>query len=103
MLHAQIVMPGDASPNIEFFRTILGIESDAPGFAKVKIEPHLGTIKNISGEIPHPKGNISVQYTNKNDKWFIDINLPPKTNGTFIWKGKIYSLKEGKKLFADIK
>ncbi len=31
-----------ASPNIEFFRTVLGIDSDAPGFAKVKIEPKLG-------------------------------------------------------------
>src|SRR5450755_3178172 len=38
-----------ASPNIEFFRTVLGIDSDAPGFAKVRIEPHLGTLKNILG------------------------------------------------------
>jgi len=86
------------SPNIEFFRTILGIQSDAPGFARIKIEPHLGAIKNISGEMPHPKGKISVQYTNKNDKWVIDISLPAKTSGSFTWKGKNYSLKEGKNL-----
>jgi glycogen debranching enzyme len=29
-----------SSPNIEFFRTILGIDSDAPGFTRVRIEPH---------------------------------------------------------------
>ena len=45
-----------ASPNIEFFRTVMGIDSEAPGFASVKIEPRLGHLKNISGEIPHPAG-----------------------------------------------
>lgn len=85
-----------SSPNIEFFRTVLGIDSDAPGFTKVKIEPHLGTLKNISGEIPHPFGKIAVEYTNKNGKWFIEINLPSKTTGSFTWNGKVYPLKEGK-------
>ena len=28
-----------ASPNIEFFRTILGINSDGPGFSRILIEP----------------------------------------------------------------
>ena len=88
-----------SSPNIEFFRTVLGINSSAPGFAKVKIEPRLGDLKNISGEIPHPKGKLSVQYINKDNKWAIEIDLPPKTTGSFIWKGKNYSLKEGKNKF----
>ena len=84
-----------SSPNIEFFRTILGIDSDAPGFSKVKIEPHLGDIKNISGEMPHPNGKLSVRCNNENSKWKIAINLPPKTSGAFIWKGKKFVLKEG--------
>jgi alpha-L-rhamnosidase len=85
-----------SSPNIEFFRTILGIDSDAPGFTKVKIEPHLGTMKNVSGAMPHPNGMVSVQYTNKNDQWHIEIDLPKNTSGTFVWKGKSYPLKTGK-------
>ena len=44
-----------SSPNIEFYRTILGIDSDGIGFSKVKIEPHLGQIQDISGAIPSPK------------------------------------------------
>jgi hypothetical protein len=84
-----------SSPNIEFFRTVLGIDSDAPGFTKVKITPHLGTIKNISGEIPHPQGKVTVQYNNRNGKWFIEISLPGKTSGSFNWKGKVYALKAG--------
>src|SRR5436189_254795 len=58
-----------ASPNIEFYRTILGIDSDAPGFSKIKIEPHLGDLKNAEGSIPHPHGTISVSYKLDNSKW----------------------------------
>jgi hypothetical protein len=85
-----------SSPNIELFRIVLGIDSDAPGFSKVKIEPRLGTLKNVSGEMPHPRGTIAVKYANSNNQWSADINLPSKVTGRFIWKGKIYPLKEGK-------
>jgi alpha-L-rhamnosidase len=85
-----------ASPNIEFFRTILGIDSDAPGFTKVSVEPHLGTIKAIGGEMPHPSGKIRVMYHEGNGHLNAEIDLPLKTTGKFVWKGKSYALKEGK-------
>jgi alpha-L-rhamnosidase len=84
-----------SSPNIEFFRTILGIDSDAPGFAKVKIEPHLGVLKKIQGEVPHPNGKIEARYLFENSKWKIQIVLPSKTSGSLIWLKKSYSLKPG--------
>jgi len=84
-----------ASPNIEFYRTVLGIDSYAPGFRKVKIEPHLGALTNISGEIPHPDGKVAVDYALSNAKWKIKISLPQKTSGIFVWKGKSYPLKAG--------
>lgn len=89
-----------ASPNIEFFRTILGIDTDAPGFSKIKIEPHLGAITNISGSMPHPNGKISAGYVFKDGKWKIGILLPANTSGTFIWKGKTYALKAGENVFV---
>ncbi len=85
-----------AHPNIELFRIVLGIDSDASGFRKVKIEPHLGKLKNAGGEIPHPNGNIAVKYHNENNKWNIKIDLPENTPGVFIWKNKRYELKAGK-------
>jgi alpha-L-rhamnosidase len=111
-----------ASPNIEFFRTVLGVDSYAPGFAKIKVEPHLGTLTNVSGDIPHPNGKVSVSYklvgksvksespkvaaTNvlaKNNlnygKWQINISLPGKTSGILVWKTKIYVLKAGANSF----
>jgi alpha-L-rhamnosidase len=85
-----------SSPNIELYRTVLGIESDAPGFSKVKIEPHLGIITHIGGQIPHPNGNINVKYDQQGNKWKVDIILPEGIPGRLLWKGKEYPLKPGK-------
>jgi alpha-L-rhamnosidase len=82
-----------ASPNIEFYRTFLGIDSDGMGFSKVKIEPHLGELTQAKGTIPHPKGNISVSYELLNGKWAIQIDTP--VAGSLIWKGKTIALKVG--------
>jgi hypothetical protein len=84
-----------ASPNIEFFRIILGIDSDAPGFSKVRIEPHLGDIKSIGGEMPHPNGKIKVHYKVESGKLNAVIELPANTSGRFVWKAKTYDLKAG--------
>lgn len=89
-----------SSPNIEFFRTVLGIDSDAPGFSKIKIEPHLGSLTNINGVIPHPAGKISVDYQLDKGQWKISIVLPAGTAGQFIWKGKNYQLKAGENAFS---
>jgi hypothetical protein len=75
-----------ASPNIEFYRVILGIDSDAQGFSKVKIEPHLGNLTQIKGEIPHPQGKIVCDYSQIGKQWKIQIESP--VEGTFVWKGK---------------
>ena len=84
-----------ASPNIEIFRTILGIDSDAPGFTKVRIAPHLGDIEKIGGEMPHPNGTIKVDYQRKKTQLTAVIILPEGTTGTFIWAGREYALTTG--------
>jgi len=84
-----------SSPNIELYRIVLGIDSDAPGFGSVKVEPHLGTLTTASGTIPHPNGNIKASYVLQSGKWNIDIVLPSKISGKFIWKEKEYALREG--------
>lgn len=84
-----------AHPNIEFFRTVLGIDSDAPGFRMVKIEPHLGNLKNVKGAMPHPAGTVSVAYLQQGERVTATITLPANTGGRFIWKGKPHLLKAG--------
>jgi hypothetical protein len=84
-----------ASPNIELYRIVLGIDSDVPGFKKIKIAPHLGTLTHASGTIPHPNGNISVKYEKAGDNWKILITLPSNIPGYLLWAGKRYDLKPG--------
>ncbi|MBL4674700.1 MAG: alpha-rhamnosidase, partial [Mucilaginibacter sp.] len=82
-----------SSPNVEFFRSVLGIDSDAPGFAKIKIEPHLGKLTHVDGLVPHPAGKIYVKYVKKAGKWNFEIRLPSKTPGILVWKGKSHLLR----------
>ena len=77
-----------ASPNIEFLRTVLGIDSDAPYFSRVAISPHLGDIQKIGGTMPTPNGNITVDYDAKDGQLSATITLPDQVSGRLLWKGK---------------
>ncbi|WP_336516797.1 alpha-L-rhamnosidase C-terminal domain-containing protein [Pollutibacter soli] len=85
-----------ASPNIEFFRIVLGIDSDAPGFSKVKIQPHLGKLKSAKGSMPHPAGKIVVDYQFTGNKFLVMIDLPKGIPGSFTWNGMTTLLSEGR-------
>lgn len=52
-----------ASPNVEFFRTVLGVDSAGPGFSRIRVQPQLGRLEKVSGVVPHPKGVIEVSVT----------------------------------------
>jgi hypothetical protein len=85
-----------SSPNIEFLRTVLGVDSDGPYFAKVRIEPHPGSLTNLSGEVPHAKGMIIVRLSDLDKTGRAEVELPQGLSGTFVWKGKSTALKTGK-------
>ena len=92
-----------AHPNIEFFRILLGIDTDAPNFKKVVIKPHLGDLKQAAGSMPHPAGEISTKYQlDSQNKLSVDIVLPVSISGRFIWKDIEYHLKEGKNRFTNL-
>ena len=89
-----------ASPNIELYRTVLGIDSDDVAFKRVRIEPHLGDIKEIGGTMPHPAGSVSVHYKMKGKKLQVEITLPEGVEGRFVWNGKTQNLRGGKNTFT---
>ena len=89
-----------ASPNIELFRTVLGIDSDAVAFKRVRIEPHLGDLKEIGGTMPHPAGEISVHYKVKGKKLQVEITLPDAVDGVFVRNGESRPLRGGKNAFT---
>uniref|UniRef100_UPI004025D841 alpha-L-rhamnosidase-related protein n=1 Tax=Prevotella sp. TaxID=59823 RepID=UPI004025D841 len=87
-----------ASPNIEFFRTVLGIDSDAPCFSHVVIRPHLGSINKIGGTMPTPYGNITVSYERRGNSLSAVITLPDNISGNLMWNGKNYPLHGGQNI-----
>ena len=89
-----------ASPNIEFFRTVLGIDSDAVAFKRVRIEPHMGDLQEIGGTMPHPSGEISVHYKVKGQKLQAEVTLPKDVDGLFVWNGKEQYVRGGKNTFT---
>ncbi len=85
-----------SSPNYDFFATICGIVPSKPGFAAVRIEPALGELKEVTGTMPHPDGNITVALQRKGANGIeAKISLPKQLTGEFVWKGKIVKLTGG--------
>jgi hypothetical protein len=88
-----------ASPNYDFLATLCGITPAAPGFSKVNVQPQMGELKQISGKLPHPAGEIVVDLERKGEKGVqAAITLPAGITGTFIWQGKQQPLKTGKQI-----
>ncbi|MDZ4799566.1 MAG: alpha-L-rhamnosidase N-terminal domain-containing protein [Bryobacteraceae bacterium] len=87
-----------ASPNIELFRIVPGIDTAAPGFGRIRIEPNLGDLRKAAGSIPHPKGVISVRYTRNGDKLNASVESP--VPGLFVWAGKEQQLNAGENQIA---
>jgi hypothetical protein len=89
-----------ASPNIEIFRTVLGVDSAAPGFSRVVVRPHLNKLKFVSGSVPHPKGKVEVRLEPNGTGMAANITLPPGTPGEFLWRGTRRELAPGVNRFS---
>jgi hypothetical protein len=88
-----------SSPNFEVFRTVLGIDTAAPGFEKVRIRPFLGTLERVSGSIPHPKGEVAVTLDRTGSSLRAAVTLPAGVSGEFSWKGIQRPLAPGANAF----
>src|SRR6202158_253827 len=84
-----------AHPNYDLLTIVAGIRPASPGFRTVTIEPNLGPLHHVVGTMPHPNGEIKVEYTKKDAAVHAGITLPPGISGTLLWEGKTYPLHEG--------
>ena len=86
-----------ASPLYEFLSTTCGIQPAEPGFKSVRIEPFPGDLTTVEGKMPHPLGEIAVQFQKTPSGGLTgNVTLPPSLTGTLRWKGKTLVLKSGK-------
>ena len=83
-----------ASPNYDFLATVAGIRPSSEGFKTINMEPALGDLKFIKGQMPHPSGMIVFDLKKTGTKGIQgEVTLPNGLTGTFGWKGKVLQLK----------
>jgi hypothetical protein len=84
-----------AHPVFDLLTLVAGIEPGSPGFATVRIAPHLGSLRSLTASYPHPLGAIKVEYTGRGAGIDATITLPESLIGSFVFKGKTWPLKPG--------
>ena len=86
-----------ASPLYEFLSITCGIRPAEPGFRSVRIEPFLGNLTTVDGRMPHPLGEIAVQFEKTPAGGLTGtVTLPADLTGTLRWQGKTMVLRGGK-------
>jgi hypothetical protein len=94
-----------AHPIYDLLTLVAGIEPASPGFATVRIAPHLGDLRSLSASFPHPQGEIHVEYhwtpanpklqTRGGSTFHAAVTLPGSLIGTFEFNGRSWPLKPG--------
>jgi len=83
-----------ASPDYDFLATVAGIRPGTAGFKTVEIEPALGELNFIKGQMPHPAGIIIFDLKRTGNAGITgEIILPEGLTGMFRWNGKAINLK----------
>ena len=86
-----------SSPNYDFLHTVAGIQPAEPGFRSVLVAPNFGHLDHFRAQMPHPKGQISVDLTRTDKKKLLgSVTLPEGVTGSFVWNGQKFLLKTGK-------
>jgi alpha-L-rhamnosidase len=82
-------------PVYDLLTLVAGIEPSSPGFATVRIAPHLGSLPSLTAAFPHPAGMIEVKYQRSGAGLDATITLPATLSGEFLFNGKTQPLKPG--------
>ena len=84
-----------AYPIYDLLTLVAGIEPATPGFATVRIAPHIGNLPSLTATFPHPAGDIKVEYHRHDSSLDATITLPANLTGTFVFNNKSWPLKPG--------
>lgn len=84
-----------AHPNYGLLATVLGVRPAAPGFGRVLVAPHLGSLSHAEGVVPHPRGEVAVKLVRNGETLEAEVTLPNGVEGEFEWQGKRVPLRPG--------
>ncbi|WP_375194173.1 alpha-L-rhamnosidase C-terminal domain-containing protein [Sphingobium sp.] len=81
-----------AHPTADLLGIVAGIGPDAPGYARLKVEPALGTLRHVSASAVTPYGPVKVRYRVQGNRLSAEITRPSDLPGDFVWNGLRYPL-----------
>ena len=87
-----------AHPLYALLATTCGIRPDAPNFKSIVISPSPGELTEFDGEMPHPRGNIRVQFKRSRETLAYSIHLPHGLQATFRAHGREIKLHAGENM-----
>lgn len=81
-----------AHPTADLVGIVAGIGPGAPGYARLKVEPSLGSLRRVEAAAATPSGPVRVRYRLTDEQLSAEIVRPKDLPGEFVWKGKSYPL-----------
>lgn len=84
-----------AHPIYDLLTLVAGVEPAAPGFARVRIAPHLGGLQTLQARYPHPRGAITMDYHASASGLDATVTIPDGVPATFVWHGQQKALHAG--------
>jgi hypothetical protein len=71
---------------------VAGIRPAAPGYSRLRVEPHLGRLTALDATAATPHGPASVSYRVKGDNLVAVVDRPDALPGEFVWRGASHAL-----------
>jgi hypothetical protein len=90
-----------AHAHFHLFASLLGLRPAVPGFERVTIDPMWELLKNVTGHMPHPRGEIRFRLSLIEGKSQGEITLPPGVFGTLLCPDGERQLREGINRIGD--
>jgi alpha-L-rhamnosidase len=84
-----------AHPVYDLLTLVAGVQPASPGFATVRIEPHLASLNDLTTVYPHPQGDINITYHRRGSGLDASIELPGTLSGSFVFNAKTWPLHSG--------
>ncbi len=81
-----------AHPTADLLGLVAGIRPAAPGYARLRVAPHLGHLTSLDATAATPHGPVTVSYRVKGDRVTAVIDRPAALPGEFIWRGVSHPL-----------
>jgi hypothetical protein len=81
-----------AHPTADLLGIVAGIRPAAPGYAKLRVAPVLGSLTSLDATAATPRGPVKVSYRVAGGKLVAVIERPAELPGEFVWRGKTYPL-----------